>query len=245
MTGVVPSRIGRILCRMHTLDSVEVDGVELTYRVWGAAGDPPVLLLHGLGEDGVDWLAIAPRLAPGRRVYALDLRGHGSSDWPGEYALELLRDEVAGFLAAVGLERVTLIGHSYGGVVAYLVAQRFPHLTERLVIEDAPLLLPQDPPLEVPPRPAGRMAFDWAVKTQFTEQRNAPDPGWTEGLSAITAPTLVIGGGPASHIPQELLADLAARIPDCRLVTIDAGHCVHQNRPEEFLEALGAFLEET
>ncbi|MFI0779906.1 alpha/beta fold hydrolase [Streptomyces sp. NPDC021212] len=228
---------------MHTLDSVEVDGVELTYRVWGTAGDPPVLLLHGLGEGGVDWLAIAPHLAAGRRVYALDLRGHGSSDWPGDYALERQRDEVAGFLGALGLDRVTLIGHSYGGVVAYLFAQRFPGRVERLVIEDAPPLLPQDPPLEVPPRPAGRLVFDWAVKTQFTEQRNAPDPRWTEELAAITAPTLVIGGGPSSHIPQELLAELADRIPDCRLVTIDAGHLVHQTRPAEFLAAIGGFLE--
>ncbi|MET7937366.1 alpha/beta hydrolase [Streptomyces sp. NPDC005322] len=227
---------------MHTLDTVEVDGVELAYRVWGTAGDPPVLLLHGLGEGGVDWLTVAPRLAPGRRVYALDLRGHGASDWPGEYALELLRDEVAGFLAALGLPSVTLIGHSYGGVVAYLLAQRYPPLVDRLVIEDAPPLLPQDPPLAVPPRPQGRMAFDWAVKTQFTEQRNAPDPRWTEDLAAITAPTLVIGGGPTSHIPQELLAEMAERIPDCRLVTIDAGHLVHERCPEEFLTAVEVFL---
>ncbi|MEU8828374.1 alpha/beta hydrolase [Streptomyces sp. NPDC048636] len=228
---------------MHTLDSVEVDGIELAYRVWGLAGDPPVLLLHGLGEGGVDWLTVAPRLATGRRVYALDMRGHGTSDWPGDYALETVRDEVAGFLAVLGLDAVTVIGHSYGGVVGCLLAQRHPRLVERLVLEDAPPLLPQDPPLPVPPRPEGRLVFDWAMKTQFTEARNAPDPGWTEGLSGITAPTLVIGGGPASHIPQRLLADMAERIPDCRLVTIDAGHLVHQRCPDEFLAAVEAFLE--
>jgi pimeloyl-ACP methyl ester carboxylesterase len=228
---------------MHTLDTVEVDGIELAYRVWGEREAPPVLLLAGLGADGVDWLGIASQLASSLRVYALDLRGHGASDWPGDYALEQLRDDVAGFLAALGLARASVVGHSYGGVVAYLLAQRHPGLVTRLVIEDAPPLWPQDPPLEVPERPEGRMAFDWAVKTQFTEQRNAPDPRWIEGLSAITAPTLLIGGGPDSHIPQELLVDMAERIPDCRLVTIDAGHLVHETHPEEFLAEVRPFLE--
>ncbi|MEU5028132.1 alpha/beta fold hydrolase [Streptomyces milbemycinicus] len=228
---------------MHTLDTVEVDGIELAYRVWGEREAPPVLLLAGLGGDGVDWLRIAPELARTRRVYALDLRGHGASDWPGDYALERMSDDIVGFLAALGLPRVSVVGHSYGGVVGYLLAQRHPDLVERLVIEDAPPLWPQDPPLEVPERPKGRLAFDWAVKTQFTEQRNAPDPRWIEGLSAITAPTLLIGGGPDSHIPQELLADMAKRIPDCRLVTIDAGHLVHETRPEEFLAEVRPFLE--
>lgn len=228
---------------MHTLDAVEVDGVELTYRVWGHREAPPVLLLAGLGADGTDWLGIAPELARTRRVYALDLRGHGASDWPGDYALERLRDDVAGFLAALGLPRVSVVGHSYGGVVGYLLAQRYPGLVERLVIEDAPPLVPQDPPLEVPPRPEGRLAFDWAVKTQFIEQRNAPDPRWVEDMAAITAPTLVIGGGPDSPMPQELLADMAERILDCRLITIDAGHLVHEKRPEEFLAVVRPFLE--
>ncbi|MGO4751291.1 alpha/beta fold hydrolase [Streptomyces sp. 2MCAF27] len=228
---------------MHTLDAVEVDGIELAYRVWGEREAPPVLLLAGLGADGVDWLGIAPELARTRRVYALDLRGHGASDWPGDYALERVSDDIVGFLAALGLPRVSVVGHSYGGVVGYLLAQRHPDLVERLVIEDAPPLWPQDPPVEVPERPAGRLVFDWAVKTQFTEQRNAPDPRWIEGLSAITAPTLLIGGGPDSHIPQELLADMAKRIPDCRLVTIDAGHLVHETRPDEFLAEVRPFLE--
>ncbi|MGO4423620.1 alpha/beta fold hydrolase, partial [Streptomyces sp. MCAF7] len=161
---------------MHTLDAVEVDGIELAYRVWGEREAPPVLLLAGLGADGVDWLGIAPELARTRRVYALDLRGHGASDWPGDYALERVSDDIVGFLAALGLPRVSVVGHSYGGVVGYLLAQRHPDLVERLVIEDAPPLWPQDPPVEVPERPAGRLVFDWAVKTQFTEQRNAPDP---------------------------------------------------------------------
>jgi pimeloyl-ACP methyl ester carboxylesterase len=55
-------------------------------------------------------------------------------------------------------------------------------------------------------------------------------------------PTLVIAGGPTSGVPQDRVAALAERIPDARLVTVDAGHLVHENRPEEFLALVEPFL---
>jgi len=60
------------------LTSVDVDGIDLTYRTAGEAGLPVVVLLHALGEDSSDWNAVVEALAPVNRVYALDLRGHGS-----------------------------------------------------------------------------------------------------------------------------------------------------------------------
>ncbi|MFC0601328.1 alpha/beta fold hydrolase [Streptomyces palmae] len=229
---------------MSEIHIVQANGVRLAYRTWGAPDAPPLLLLHCLGADGSDWAGIAPALATDHRVYALDLRGHGGSSRSDEYPLEQQWEDVAAFLTALGLDRVTLIGHSYGAVVGYLFAQRYPHRIRRLVIEDAPALLPQDPPLTVPPPPPGEEVFDWEVKVQFTAQRNAPDPGWLTGLANITAPTLVIGGGPTSHFPQELMTDLVQRLPQGRLVTIDAGHLVHATRPEEFLAEVRAFLAE-
>jgi pimeloyl-ACP methyl ester carboxylesterase len=74
-------------------------------------------------------------------------------------------------------------------------------------------------------------------------QRNAPDPVWWDHMERITMPTLVIGGGPTSPIPQEQLALLVSVIPDARLVTVGGGHLVHEARPEEFLAAVLPFLE--
>lgn len=62
--------------------SVDVGGVRLAFRVSGPPGAQPLVLLHALGEDATDWDGVAPALAASRRVYALDLRGHGRSDWP-------------------------------------------------------------------------------------------------------------------------------------------------------------------
>ncbi|MDG9711222.1 alpha/beta fold hydrolase [Streptomyces sp. DH10] len=223
--------------------TVRANGITLAYRVWGPQDAPPVVLLHARGADGADWAEVAPALAAGpRRVYAPDLRGHGRSDWPGGYAYEAMRDDVLAFLRALGIARADVVGHSLGGAVAYLLAQHSPRLVRRLVLEDVPAPFPLDPPRPPAVRPDGDLPYDWAMILATDEQRNAPDPVWWDHMGRITMPTLLIGGGPTSLIPQEQIAALAEVLPDARRVTIDAGHLVHEARPEEFLAAVGEFL---
>ncbi|PZT73476.1 MULTISPECIES: alpha/beta fold hydrolase [unclassified Streptomyces] len=221
--------------------SVLAGGTRLAYRVWGDPAAPPVVLAHGRCGDSRDWAGIAARLAATHRVYAFDFRGHGLSDWPGRYSLELFRDDLHGFLEARNLAGATVVGHSMGGAASYLLAGRHPGLIGRLVLEEAPLPVPLDPPRPVPAHPGGETDFDWSLVPAVDAQLNAPDPASLDLLGAITAPTLVIGGGPRSQIRQEGMAALARRIPGARLVTLDAGHLVHTERPEEFLAALRSF----
>jgi len=222
------------------MDEATVNGIRLAYRAAGSPDAPPLVLLHALGEDSTSWEHVIAACADDWRVYVPDLRGHGRSDWPGEYSFERMRDDVLGLLDALGLARVALVGHSLGGVVGYLLAEEHPDRISTLVLEDPPAPLPAN--REMPVRPDGPETFDWGVVTGTFRQRNDPDPAWWANLTAITARTLIIAGGTASHIPQDTLAEMAARIPDCRLVTIEAGHEVHVTRPDEFLAALTAFL---
>ncbi len=221
---------------------MHVNGVRLAYRRFGAPFAPTIVLLHALGETSANWQPIASKLAVNHCVYAPDLRGHGDSDRSDHYRLELMRDDVLGFLDELELAPTIVIGHSMGGVVGYLVAEQKPAAVVRLVLEDpAPPLAP-DPPRAVPDRPEGKLAFDWAAVEALTEERNNPSAAWWERLTEITAPTLVIGGGASSHIPQDQLANLADRIPDGRFTTIPAGHEIHARQPEEFLTEVTAFL---
>ncbi|MFF5284189.1 alpha/beta fold hydrolase [Streptomyces sp. NPDC013171] len=221
--------------------TVTVDGVRLAYRVAGPEDARPVVLVHGRGENSTTWSGITADLAADHRVYALDLPGHGLSDRTGRYGFEDFRDDLGGFLWALGLAGATVVAHSMGAGAAYLLAQREPGLIGRLVLEEAPAFVPLDPPRPVAERPEGPLPFDWAVVTSTDAELNAPDPAWREGLTAITAPTLVVAGGPTSHVPQTQLAELADRIPDARLVTIETGHLVHDARPAEFLATIRGF----
>ncbi|MGW3498055.1 alpha/beta fold hydrolase [Streptomyces sp. NPDC001020] len=221
---------------------VDVGEVRLAYQMSGPPDAPPLILLHALGEDATDWEAVAPTLARSRRVYALDLRGHGRSDWPGDYSLELMQADVLRFLDALRLGPVDLIGHSMGGIVAYLIAEAHPQRVSRLVLEDVPVPRPREP--STPARPDGTLTFDWEMVLAIRRQVDQPDSRWLERLDRITAQTLVLAGGPHSHVPQDGVAELARRIPGGRVVTIPVGHLIHHAAPEAFTEAVSAFLEE-
>jgi len=215
--------------------------VDLACLISGPEHAPPLVLLHALGERATDWDVVAGPLSARRRVYAVDLRGHGDSAWPGEYSLELMRDDVLALLDGAGLDAVDLIGHSMGGVVAYLVAAAQPRRVRTLVLEDVPI--PRPRPVVAPERPDGELEFDWAMVLAVRRQLDDPDPAWLDDLARITAPTLVIWGGPKSPMSADRVGELAQRIDGAELVTIDAGHLVHATRPADFVAAVAAFLD--
>jgi pimeloyl-ACP methyl ester carboxylesterase len=219
-----------------------MDDVNLAHEVAGDPAAPPMVLLHGLGDESRDWQPVLAGLASSHRVYALDLRGHGRSAHRGAYSFELMRDDVIGFLDAAGIERCVMIGHSMGGIVALLLAEAAPQRLSHLILEDAPAPRPGSlsrPPLEPPDEPT---PFDFAAVNAIRAQLNDPDPAWWQNTEAVEVPTLLIGGGPDSPIPQHLLTEMADRMPHAVLVTVPAGHNVHGGKPAEFLAAVGGFL---
>jgi pimeloyl-ACP methyl ester carboxylesterase len=94
--------------------------------VWGRDEDPPVVLVHGNGAHAHWFVPIVPALVPGRRVIALDLRGHGESGWPDvpDYGMAQFASDLACIVDALVPGPFALIGHSMGGRVAlrYTVA---------------------------------------------------------------------------------------------------------------------------
>jgi pimeloyl-ACP methyl ester carboxylesterase len=221
--------------------TVDLDGTTLAYQAIGDPGAPAMVLLHGLGDDGNDWDVVLPAFAAKHRVYALDLRGHGRSSHPGRYSFELMRDDVVGFLKTVGVKPCVLIGHSMGGTMAILLAEAAPYLLTHLILEDVTAPRPgalKRPPLQPPDVPT---PFDFAAVNAIRAQINDPDPAWWDGTEAVQVPTLIIGGA-SSAIPQHLLAETVQRMPDAVLVTIDASHHVHRDRPAEFAAAVETFL---
>jgi pimeloyl-ACP methyl ester carboxylesterase len=221
---------------------IEVGGIRLACQISGAADGQPMVLLHALGERGADWDRVRAEFDPFYRVLTIDFRGHGDSDWPRHYTYELMRDDVLGILDQLAMDDVMLVGHSLGGVVAYLIAEDHPSRVERLIVEDATPPYPTD--RAVPERPDGPLPFDWPVVPAIRGQLNDASAVWWDRLSEITAPTLLIGGGPSSHIAPAKLDEVARRVSQCTLVTIPTGHYVHAAAPAEFAATVLEFLRE-
>jgi pimeloyl-ACP methyl ester carboxylesterase len=227
-----------------TTQRVELERVVLAVRrrTCPEPSRPTVLLLHGTGATAQDWDTVAAPLSQDREVLAVDLRGHGLSDWPGDYSLQLFTEDVVGLLERLDPAPVDLIGHSLGGLVALASAAQRPGTVRRLVLEDVGVPHPRAP--ETPARPDGDLAFDWRVVEQVRPEIDTPSSRWADLAVTIGCRTLVIGGGPSSFVPEADVAELADLLPAGRLTTIDAGHLVHETRPVEFLERVVAFLGE-
>lgn len=132
---------------------VEANGNRLHYFSWNPQDvDKPVLLLvHGFRAHARWWDFIAPFLMATHRVIALDLSGMGQSGWREAYSATLLSLDICGFVDALGLDGVTVVAHSYGGLCALRAASMRPALFGRIIALDTFVIFEDE---ELPVEPA-------------------------------------------------------------------------------------------
>ena len=123
---------------------IEISGIRVHYDETGPSNGRAVVLMHGWGCDFSTVRSIAAVLEPGMHVYNLDLPGHGRSPEPpsvwgvGEYT-----DLVNGFIDKLQLEDPVLIGHSFGGRIAIMLASQRP--LSKMMLVDAAGIKPKRP----------------------------------------------------------------------------------------------------
>jgi pimeloyl-ACP methyl ester carboxylesterase len=118
------------------------------------SGGRPILLIHGFPQTHYCWRLVAGPLAAatGRPVYAIDTKGNGESDkpWPdrhtplGRYDVGRLSAELRALMDVLQIAPAAVVGHDWGGLLAWVLAVRYPEAVERLVSIDGPFLLPRN-----------------------------------------------------------------------------------------------------
>src|SRR5215207_1865581 len=116
--------------------NVEIDGLPVRYL---AAGEgPPLVLLHGAGDNSLDWRWVMPALAATHRVYAPDLPGSPDSARPAaDYSPAFFERFVTAFADILGVERATFVGNSLGGLIALRLTLSEPARVNALVLIDS------------------------------------------------------------------------------------------------------------
>ena len=113
-----------------------IHGYRRAFRIAGSG--PALLLIHGVGDNSKSWEPVHANLAQRFTVIAPDLLGHGESDKPhADYSLPAFANGMRDLLAVLGIDRVTVVGHSFGGGVAMQFAYQYPQLVERIVLVSA------------------------------------------------------------------------------------------------------------
>ncbi len=126
---------------------VVLDGMRIHCRIGGAAGAPPLLLVHGFPQTHAMWHRVARQLAPHFQLVLPDLRGYGDSDKPpgrpdhGNYSKRAMAQDLVALMRSLGHERFAACGHDRGGRAAARLALDHPQAVTKLcVIDIAPTL---------------------------------------------------------------------------------------------------------
>lgn len=152
--------------------------------------DPAVILIHGAGLDRTIWQMQTRNIAfQGRRVYAVDLPGHGYSEGPVLETVGKMADWITRFMDVAGVGKATVMGHSMGSLIALDLASRHPDRTERLILTGVAEAMPVHPDLLAAAQADDPLAPELIVFWGLGEKARAgghPLPGlWVHGASEV------------------------------------------------------------
>lgn len=231
------------------MPTVLANDIHIYYEIHGEG--EPLVLIAGLSTDMTAYVRIIGELAQKYRVIAFDNRGAGRTDKPDmPYSIEMMADDTAGLLNAIGIEQAHVMGISMGGRIAVDLTLRYPKLVRSLMLVSTfvswfPLNqsgLRHRLMLNLPflrkmgkkyPQP------DYA----FLHQRNASrNYDASDRLHEIHVPTLILHGKKDTLAPYRLAEEMHEGIAGSKMLTFDGGHLFLFFRQKQFLDAVFDFL---
>lgn len=243
---------------MTAAKSVEIDNFLVHYRVEG--NGEPLVLVHGLGGSTGWWVRNVGFLSRYFTVYTVDLPGFGAMRrCPAPFSVNGAVAWLQTLLDALGLEKVSLIGHSMGGLISAIFAAECPKRLNRLVLAAPAITMPSTriaayflplarETLRIEPSFWKILIWDGARAGFSTSLRAARDLlryKMNDEFSRIATPCLLIWGELDPLVPVTLGRDLREKIPGSQLrVLKGAGHVLMYDHAEEFNSAVLQFLSE-
>jgi len=216
---------------------IEVNGVELFYRKKGEG--PPIIMLHGNGENHRIFRELRNKLSEKRTAYTLDSRDHGRSGKVKVLNYMDMMEDVADFIRKLNLHKPALFGFSDGGIVGLLLAINYPETLSALIVSGA----------NTQPDGVKRMGvalmkivYFFTRNQKFKLMLTQPDIKDAE-LESIITPTLVLAGS-KDMVKEEHTRNIASRIPDSMLLILQGeNHTSYVVRSEKLEGVIEPFLD--
>jgi 3-oxoadipate enol-lactonase len=226
---------------------IRANDIDMYYEIHGEG--EPVVLIAGLNSDHTLYRGIIPQLAARYKVVAFDNRGVGQTGKPDiPYSIEMMADDTAGLLNALGIAQAHILGTSMGGRIAAALALQHPSRVKSLILvstvmkslKGAPMtwsrrLIPLQ--LKIPmirgPHPY------YAAIRQLEASR---DYDCMDRLGEIQVPTLILHGEKDKIAPYRLAEAMQSGIKSSQMLTFHGGHLFFIVRQKQFIDAVVDFL---
>ena len=235
---------------MMPMPSVHANGIDLYYEIYGQGY--PLIIVAGLAMDLTQLGKIVTDLSAGHKVIAFDNRGVGRTDKPDiPYSVDMMAEDTAGLLDAIGITKADVLGISFGGKVALSLTLQHPEKVRGLILASTSaranfrrgVLWSLSNMLQ-------RIPFVRGVGTNYPQpyfayvrQRDA-SIGYdaTDRLQRILTPTLILHGKNDRIAPYYLAEEIHAGIKGSTLIGLDGGHLFIYAREKEFAVSVEDFL---
>jgi len=236
----------------------KINGLKLSYLIHGTGF--PVIFIHGYGAKKEIWRTQVEDISKEFQTITFDLRGTGESDRPNiPYTMNMLAEDVKGLMNFIGVEKVHLIGRSFGGMIAQHFVLQYPEKVEKLILIATNFGRTDTDWVEIPkkgrleeietikhdPLKAFKQKSRWVSRSQdIINQAEAMKTHYTlERLHEIKNKTLLIAASHDRQTPVTVMTEMRKRIPNSELKVInEAGHFMTLSRASEVNEIILNFL---
>ncbi|MFL5656084.1 MAG: alpha/beta fold hydrolase [Ktedonobacteraceae bacterium] len=225
---------------------IKVNDIQMYYEIHGD-GEPLVLIV-GLGTDISEWDGIIHWLAQKYKVLAFDNRGAGRTDKPDtHYSIEMMANDTAGLMQALGIQQAYILGISMGGRIALALALQHPKSVKKLVLVSTSARSIKNWRSHFFSMLSGMPIFRSKYpqpRYAFTQQRQASFVyNCTGKLHELHIPTVIMHGKKDKIVPYKLAEEMHTGIKGSKMLTFSGGHIFFfMKERQQFLDAIAEFV---
>ena len=226
---------------------VRVNDIQMYYELQGEG--EPLALIVGLGTDISEWDVIIRWLANKYQVLAFDNRGAGRTDKPDiPYSIEMMAEDTAGLMQALGMKQAHVLGISMGGRTALTLALRYPERVKKLVLVSTSARILKNWRRHfygiLSGAPIFRSKYPQPHYALMRQLQASATYNCTDKLHELHIPTLIMHGKKDKSAPYALAEEMHAGIEGSKMLTFAGGHIFFLMRErQQFLDAIAEFLQ--